>query len=147
MRNRSLNSGHYTFLWLEVLVIKVRELGRPGERARLGRGRVNADGREVLGLNVCSDEDGAGWLAFLCSLTAAACPACPGSGLPKPTTYATCSPGAQERCPGGSHVGAHRVRPTLCRRRPAQQDRVIEAIERRFSDYPNDPEYVRKFDC
>ena len=32
---------------------------------------VNADGgREVLGLDVASDEDGAGWLAFLRSLTA-----------------------------------------------------------------------------
>jgi transposase-like protein len=32
---------------------------------------VNADGhREVLGMDVCAEEDGAGWLAFLRSLTA-----------------------------------------------------------------------------
>ncbi|RZU53255.1 transposase-like protein [Krasilnikovia cinnamomea] len=70
-RNRPLDSGHYTFVWVDALVIKVREAGRTVNVHALVAVGVNADGgREVLGLDVCSDEDGAGWLAFLRSLTA-----------------------------------------------------------------------------
>jgi transposase-like protein len=70
-RNRPLDSGHYTFVWLDALVIKVREHGRTVNVHALVAVGVNADGgREVLGLDVASDEDGAGWLAFLRSLTA-----------------------------------------------------------------------------
>jgi transposase-like protein len=70
-RNRPLDSGHYTFVWLDALVIKVREQGRTVNVHALVAVGVNADGgREVLGLDVASDEDGAGWLAFLRSLTA-----------------------------------------------------------------------------
>jgi putative transposase len=70
-RNRPLDSGHYTFVWMDALVIKVREHGRIVNVHALVAVGVNADGgREVLGLDVTSDEDGAGWLAFLRSLTA-----------------------------------------------------------------------------
>src|SRR5690348_12242211 len=70
-RNRPLDSAHYTFVWLDALTIKVREHGRIVNVHALVAVGVNADGgREVLGLDVCSDEDGAGWLAFLRSLTA-----------------------------------------------------------------------------
>jgi putative transposase len=70
-RNRPLDSSHYTFVWMDALVIKVREGGRTVNVHALVAVGVNADGgREVLGLDVCSDEDGAGWLAFLRSLTA-----------------------------------------------------------------------------
>jgi putative transposase len=70
-RNRPLDSGHYTFVWMDALVIKVREHGRTVNVHALVAVGVNADGgREVLGLEVASDEDGAGWLAFLRSLTA-----------------------------------------------------------------------------
>ena len=70
-RNRPLDSAHYTFVWMDALVIKVREHGRIVNVHALVAVGVNADGgREVLGLDVCSDEDGAGWLAFLRSLTA-----------------------------------------------------------------------------
>jgi putative transposase len=70
-RNRPLDAGPYTFLALDALVVKVRERGRiVGVHTLVATG-VNADGqREVLGLDVTSDEDGAGWLAFLRSLTA-----------------------------------------------------------------------------
>jgi putative transposase len=52
-------------------VVKVREHGRTVNVHALVAVGVNADGqREVLGLDVASDEDGAGWLAFLRSLTA-----------------------------------------------------------------------------
>jgi putative transposase len=70
-RNRPLDAAHYTFVWMDALVIKVREHGRTVNVHALVAVGVNADGgREVLGLEVCSDEDGAGWLAFLRSLTA-----------------------------------------------------------------------------
>jgi putative transposase len=70
-RNRPLDAAHYTFVWMDALVIKVREHGRIVNVHALVAVGVNADGgREVLGLDVCSDEDGAGWLAFLRSLTA-----------------------------------------------------------------------------
>jgi transposase-like protein len=70
-RNRPLDSAHYTFVWLDALTIKVREHGRTVNVHALVAVGVNADGgREVLGLDVCSDEDGAGWLAFLRGLTA-----------------------------------------------------------------------------
>jgi transposase-like protein len=70
-RNRPLDAGPYTFVWVDALVIKVREQGRTVNVHALVAVGVNADGgREVLGLDVTSDEDGAGWLAFLRSLTA-----------------------------------------------------------------------------
>jgi len=70
-RNRPLDSQHYTFVWMDALTVKVREHGRTVNVHALIAVGVNADGgREVLGLDVASDEDGAGWLAFLRSLTA-----------------------------------------------------------------------------
>ena len=70
-RNRPLDSSHYTFVWMDALTVKVREHGRTVNVHALVAVGVNADGgREVLGLDVASDEDGAGWLAFLRSLTA-----------------------------------------------------------------------------
>jgi transposase-like protein len=70
-RNRPLDAGPYTFLALDALVVKVRERGRIVNVHTLVATGVNGDGqREVLGLDVTSDEDGAGWLAFLRSLTA-----------------------------------------------------------------------------
>jgi transposase-like protein len=70
-RNRPLDSGHYTFVWMDALTIKVREVGRTVNVHALIAVGVNADGgREVLGLDVASGEDGAGWLAFLRGLTA-----------------------------------------------------------------------------
>src|SRR5829696_2390649 len=70
-RNRPLDAGHYTFVWMDALTIKVREHGRTVNVHALIAVGVNADGgREVLGLDVASDEDGAGWLAFLRSLAA-----------------------------------------------------------------------------
>jgi putative transposase len=70
-RNRPLDDGPYTFVRLDALVIKVREHGRTINVHTLAAVGVNADGgREVLGLDVASDEDGVGWLAFLRSVTA-----------------------------------------------------------------------------
>lgn len=70
-RSRPLDSAHYTFVSMDALTMKVREDGRTVNVACLIAVGVNADGyREVLGLDVVADEDGAGWLAFLRSLTA-----------------------------------------------------------------------------
>jgi putative transposase len=70
-RTRPLDAGPYTFVAADALVIKVREGGRViNVHALLATG-VNADGhREILGLQVTSAEDGAGWLAFFRDLTA-----------------------------------------------------------------------------
>src|SRR2546430_9259161 len=56
---------------MDALTIKVREGGRTVNVHALIAVGVNGDGgREVLGLEVCSQEDGAGWLGFLRGLTA-----------------------------------------------------------------------------
>jgi putative transposase len=70
-RTRPLDQGPYTFVAADALVLKVREGGRVvGVHALVATG-VNADGhREILGLQVTSAEDGAGWLAFFRDLTA-----------------------------------------------------------------------------
>jgi putative transposase len=70
-RSRPLDAGPYAFVAADALVLKVREGGRVvGVHALLATG-VNADGhREILGLQVSSSEDGAGWLAFFRDLTA-----------------------------------------------------------------------------
>jgi putative transposase len=70
-RTRPLNAGPYTFVAADALVLKVREGGRVVNVHALLACGVNADGhREILGLQVTSGEDGAGWLAFFRDLTA-----------------------------------------------------------------------------
>ena len=70
-RSRPLDAGPYTFLAADALVLKVREAGRVVNVHALIAVGVNADGhRELLGLQVSSAEDGAGWLAFFGDLTA-----------------------------------------------------------------------------
>src|SRR3978361_822817 len=70
-RTRPLDQGPYTFLAADALVLKVREGGRVVNVHALLAVGVNADGhREILGLQVTSAEDGAGWLGFFRDLTA-----------------------------------------------------------------------------
>jgi transposase-like protein len=70
-RERPLDAGPYTFVWVDALTVKVREDGRVVNVHALVATGVNADGhREILGLDVASAEDGAGWLAFLRGLVA-----------------------------------------------------------------------------
>jgi transposase-like protein len=62
-RNRRLDAGPYTFIWIDALVQKVREGGRTMNVHCLVATGVNSDGhREILGAGVTSSEDGAGWL-------------------------------------------------------------------------------------
>ncbi len=64
-RNRPLDAGPYTFVWLDALVLKVREGGRTVPVHALVATGVNGDGvKEVLGLEIATAEDGAGWLAL-----------------------------------------------------------------------------------
>ena len=70
-RTRPLDAGPYTFVVADALVLKVREGGRVVNVHALLATGVNADGhREILGLQVTSAEDGAGWLGFFRDLTA-----------------------------------------------------------------------------
>jgi len=71
-RTRRLeDAGPFTFVAADALVLKVREGGRVVPVHALVATGVNADGhREILGVQVTSSEDGAGWLAFFRDLTA-----------------------------------------------------------------------------
>ena len=70
-RSRPLDQGPYTFVAADALVLKVREGGRVVNVHALLATGVNADGhREILGLQVTSAEDGAGWLGFFRDLSA-----------------------------------------------------------------------------
>ena len=69
-RSRPLDAGPYTFLAADALTMKVREGGRVVNVHVLTATAVNADGhREILGVDVTSAGDGAGWLAFFRDLT------------------------------------------------------------------------------
>ena len=58
-------TGPYTFVAADALVLQVRGGGRVVNIHALLAAGVNADGHgEILGLQVTSAEDGAGWLAF-----------------------------------------------------------------------------------
>jgi transposase-like protein len=71
-RTRRLeDAGPFTFVAADALVLKVREGGRIAPVHALIATGVNADGhREILGIQVTSSKDGAGWLAFFRDLTA-----------------------------------------------------------------------------
>jgi putative transposase len=71
-RTRSLaEAGPFTFVAADALVLKVREGGRVVPVHALIATGVNADGhREILGIQVTTSEDGAGWLGFFRDLTA-----------------------------------------------------------------------------
>ena len=70
-RTRPLDQGPYTYVWLDALTQKVREAGRIANVAVVVATGVNAAGnREILGLDLHTTEDGAGWTAFLRGLVA-----------------------------------------------------------------------------
>ncbi len=71
-RTRRLeDAGPFTFLAADTLVRKVREGGRVVPVHALIATGVDADGhRPILGVQVTTGEDGAGWLAFFRDLTA-----------------------------------------------------------------------------
>ena len=68
-RDRPLDQGPYTYVWADASTMKVREGGRIVNIACLLAVGVNAEGhREILGVDLATAEDGAGWLAFFRSL-------------------------------------------------------------------------------
>ncbi len=70
-RTRPLDAGPYVYLWIDALVIKVREDARTQKVSVLVATAVNAEGqREILGLDVATSETGTSWLSFLRSLVA-----------------------------------------------------------------------------
>lgn len=87
-RTRLLDAGPYSFIAADALVLKVREGGRVVSIHALLATGVNADGhREILGLDVTSGEDGAGWLAFFRGLVAATGATLPGASWQRCRTH------------------------------------------------------------
>jgi transposase-like protein len=70
-RNRPLGDLEYPGLWLDAMAIRSRESGSVVKVAAVIATAVSSEGhREILGVDIFTDEDGAGWLDFLRSLTA-----------------------------------------------------------------------------
>jgi transposase-like protein len=70
-RSRPLDAGPYTFLAADALTVRVREGGRVIKVAAMVATGINAEGyREILGLQLSTTEDGAGWLGFFRDLVA-----------------------------------------------------------------------------
>jgi transposase-like protein len=131
-RNRPLDGSPYAYVWVDALVHKCREGGRIVNVATVVATAVNADGhREVLGLDVFTTEDGAGWLAFLRGLVARGL-----SGVQLVVSdaheglrqaIASVFPGASwQRC------RTHFMRNVLTRVRKADQDMVASLIRSVF---------------
>jgi putative transposase len=70
-RTRPLDAGPYPYVWLDALAVRCRDNHRiVGVCVVIATG-VNADGRrEVLGVDLVTSEDGAGWTALLRDLVA-----------------------------------------------------------------------------
>jgi putative transposase len=69
--SRPLDGGPYVYVWVDALSQRCREAGRIVNVATVIATGVSADGhREVLGVDVLTGEDGAGWTAFLRDLVA-----------------------------------------------------------------------------
>jgi putative transposase len=70
-RSRPLDGGPYAYVWLDAHSQRCRDGGRIVNVATVTAIGVNASGhREVLGCDVITSEDGAGWTAFLRDLVA-----------------------------------------------------------------------------
>jgi len=70
-RNRRLDDGPYTFVWLDAMTQRCREGGRVVNVVTAIAVGVNNEGhREILGLDVFTSEDEAGWTTFLRGLVA-----------------------------------------------------------------------------
>jgi putative transposase len=65
-RDRPLDDGPYTFVWLDAMTQRCREGGRVVNVVTAIATGVNGDGhREILGIEVFTGEDEASWTAFL----------------------------------------------------------------------------------
>jgi transposase-like protein len=65
-RNRPLDRGPYVYVWVDAMMVRVREAGRVVNVALAIATGVNKDGaREVLGVDVFTEESGPAWKGFL----------------------------------------------------------------------------------
>jgi putative transposase len=70
-RDRRLESGPYRYLWVDALTQRVREGGRVVNVSAVIATAANAEGRrEIVGFDLVTTEDTAGWTEFLRSLVA-----------------------------------------------------------------------------
>lgn len=70
-RKRPLDEWPYTFVWLDAMTQRCREDGHVVNVVTVIATGVNSDGhREILGIDVFTSEDGAGWSSFLRRLVA-----------------------------------------------------------------------------
>jgi len=70
-RNRPLDSGPYTYVWVDALTQRCRDGGRVVNICTAIATAVNANGqREILGIDVFTSEDRAAWTSFLRGLAA-----------------------------------------------------------------------------
>ena len=70
-RNRPLDAGPYSYVWVDALTQRCRDGGRIVNVVTAIATGVNADGRrEILGVDVFTAEDGAAWTSFLRGLVA-----------------------------------------------------------------------------
>jgi transposase-like protein len=142
-RSRPLDGGPYTFVWIDALTQKVREGGRTVSVHALVATGVNADGyREILGLDVTSSEDGAGWLAFLRGLVARGL-----SGVEMVTS--DCHAGLRDAIastlPGASwqRCRTHYARNLLCRVAKSAQPWVATMLRTVFEQPDRDSVYAQ----
>jgi putative transposase len=138
-RSRPLDAGPYRFVQADAMTVRVREGGRTVLVHALIATGVNAGGkREILGLEVTSSEDGAGWLAFFRGLVARGLTGC-GAGhlrrpcgpgrrgrrhlarrqlatVPHPLPAGPAHQGEQDQPALGGYLGPHHLRPARRRR-------------------------------
>jgi putative transposase len=70
-RDRPLDTGPYRYLWIDGLTQRVREGGRVVNVTAVVATAANAEGRrEIVGFDLVTTEDTAGWTEFLRSLIA-----------------------------------------------------------------------------
>ena len=132
-RNRPLEGGPYPYLWLDALVQKSREGGRIVNVATLTAIAVNSDGhREVLGVDVVTSEDGAGWLGFLRGLKARGLT---GVALITSDAHPGLKDAIEATFPGAvwQRCRTHFMRNLLCRVPKASQDLVATVVRSIFA--------------
>lgn len=144
-RDRDLSNAKYAYVWLDALACKAREGKRVVNVAVVIAIGVRMDGyREILGVDVVTTEDGAGWHAFLKSLMARGL-----SGVRLVISDAHCGlkdaiasvlPGAAwQRC------RTHFMRNLLTRVPKSQQDFVASMVRTVFAQ-PSAETVVAQFD-
>ena len=70
-KERPLDGGPYRYLWIDALTQRVREGGRVVNVSAVIATAVNVEGhREIVGFDIATTEDTAGWTAFLRALVA-----------------------------------------------------------------------------